>query len=543
MLRRTKRKSYKVLCLLIVMLLLGGAIPIQVSAKSNDECIVVFDPDDGKTQYQDFYKTTVRKGDKVTDIPEDPQREGYFFKGWYAYLDDDNPVHWDFEKDVAEENTTLWADWEEGCIVAFDPDDGETQYQDFYKTTVRKGDKVTDIPEDPQREGYSFKGWYAYLDGDNPVYWDFEKDVAEENTTLWADWDVYNITKSSNVDEISVGKIYTYTITVTCSLFADIWENVLAKDVLADELDYVGFESEDEVVITANGKELYIDFGDINKGASKTVTITVKVNNKGKTGQVIENKVVTNDDRIAIDPNGPEIKEKDKNNPDIEEEIVPVPDIEIPLGIEKDAHIAYIQGYPEGDFRQGNSITRAEAAQIFYNLLIGIDKTGYSSIFSDVGYNSWYSDAINCLSGNNIILGYSDGTFRPDKYITRAEFATLASKFDELSLADTNQFKDVLNNHWAIKYINSAAIKGWVRGYENGEFRPDNNITRAETVSLVNSILQRKINLEDIPKDAKKYSDLFSSHWAYCDIIEASNTHSYERKEEGLSEIWITLIK
>jgi len=157
-------------------------------APQPETVMVIFDPDDG-TQYEDFYKTTVPVGGKITHKPADPTRDGYLFKGWYGYSDEnDEPVKWDFANDTVSENTTLWAAWEEACIVAFDPDDG-TQYEDFYKTTVPVGGKVSDKPADPTRDGYLFKGWYGYLDeNDKPVMWDFENGTVTENMTLWASW-------------------------------------------------------------------------------------------------------------------------------------------------------------------------------------------------------------------------------------------------------------------------------------------------------------------------------------------------------------------
>ncbi len=449
MLKKVHYKLHKILCLFMSILLVCGALPIKTLAESSDEnhdsaeCIVAYDPDDGKTQYKDFYKTTVHKGDKVTDIPEDPKRDGYIFKGWYAYLDEDNnPAYWSFEEDEVKENTTLWADWEEGCIVAYDPDDGKTQYKDFYKTTVHKGDKVTDIPEDPKRDGYIFKGWYAYLDEDNnPVYWSFEEDEVKENTTLLADWE---------------------------------------------------------------------------KREEKPEEKPEKPKEKQK--------------------KKPEDKEtRDKSNGH-EEELVP--NEENPLGLVKDNHITYVQGYPEGDFRPERPITRAEAAQIFYNLLTGVKKTGYSSSFSDVKSSSWYADAIYCLSANNIISGYPNGTYKPNEYITRAEFATIAAKFDNFSSDNKKSFIDLASSHWAYKYIMSASDKGWINGYPDNTFKPEKNITRSEVVKMVNNILERGIKSEGIPVNLHTlYRDLTIEHWSFADIIEASVEHSYTRDKDGW-EIW-----
>lgn len=215
-----------------------------------------------------------------------------------------------------------------------------------------------------------------------------------------------------------------------------------------------------------------------------------------------------------------------------------IPDEKPPLSLLKEDHIAYVKGYPEGDFRPERTITRAEAAQLFYNLLINVEKKGYTAQFADVKSSAWYSDAVNCLGANGVILGYPDGSFQPDNPITRAEFATLSSKFDKLSLSENNRFADVKDGHWAVNYINSAAVKGWIKGYENGEFRPERNITRAEVVTLVNAILERKVSLGDILKEAKGFTDLVSTHWAYCEIMEAANAHNYSRKADGLSEVW-----
>ena len=218
MCKKTRRKSSKFMSLLLAVVLICGILQVQVLAAEtesvsvtmmketktnnqtdvgedeNEGCIVAFDPDDGKTGYSDFFKVTVPIGSKVTGKPADPTRDGYLFKGWYAFENEDgNPVFWNFETDTVQDNTTLWAAWEKGCIVAFDPDDGKTGYSDFFKVTVPIGSKVTGKPADPTRDGYLFKGWYAFEDEDgNPVFWNFETDTVKDNTTLWAAWEKEN---------------------------------------------------------------------------------------------------------------------------------------------------------------------------------------------------------------------------------------------------------------------------------------------------------------------------------------------------------------
>ena len=201
-------------------------------------------------------------------------------------------------------------------------------------------------------------------------------------------------------------------------------------------------------------------------------------------------------------------------------------------------HIQYIKGYPWGTVGPDSPITRAETAEIIYRLLEA-SRSGHTLVsqFPDVTGNEWYAESVTYLASIGIVKGYLDGTFMPDNPITRAEFATMISGFDNLAVADYNKFDDVVG-HWAIGYINSAAEKGWVSGYLDGEFKPENYITRAEVVSVINRMLNRRIEIQDVPDWAPAFDDLPVSHWAYTDITEASIGHNYERKQNGY-EIWI----
>ena len=189
-----------------------------------------------------------------------------------------------------------------------------------------------------------------------------------------------------------------------------------------------------------------------------------------------------------------------------------------------DKHIRYIFGYPDGTVRPDRNITRAEAAAIACRLIEKPD-SGQSGIsgFSDIAADSWYHHEVAYIENHGIISGYPDGTFRPEKHLTRAEFLKIVSVFGELDTTAMNKFSDVPGDHWAIGYINNAAAKGWIGGYEDGTFKPDENLVRAQAVSIINYILDRKIELEAIPDNAVGYKDITNKHWAYCDIIEASN--------------------
>ena len=199
-------------------------------------------------------------------------------------------------------------------------------------------------------------------------------------------------------------------------------------------------------------------------------------------------------------------------------------------------HIPYLNGYPDNTVRPDNPITRAEVAAIFFRLLSSAEKNQpRPTIFTDVVGDSWYVQAVNYLASIEILTGYPEGDFKPNAPITRAEFAAVASRFDKLAETSVNAFPDV-TTHWAKDYINSAYAKGWVSGYPDGTFKPQQNITRAEVVKVVNTMLNRKIHAEDIPAGVKQFSD-FAGHWAYAEIVEASNAHDYSRKYDGY-EIW-----
>ena len=195
-------------------------------------------------------------------------------------------------------------------------------------------------------------------------------------------------------------------------------------------------------------------------------------------------------------------------------------------------HIAYIKGYPDGGVHPTANITRAEVSAIFYRLLSVDARKQYaatSSSFADAN-KSWAAAEIATLTNAGILKGYTDGSFRPNAAITRAEFASIAARFDKLS-GGNKTFSDVPSNHWAYAAITSAAEKGWVNGYSDGTFRPDNAITRSEVVKITNAVLGRSCDKDYVAKNISKltsYNDLSNTYWAYYDILEASNAHDYK---------------
>ena len=209
--------------------------------------------------------------------------------------------------------------------------------------------------------------------------------------------------------------------------------------------------------------------------------------------------------------------------------------------LNKTDHFAYVIGYPDGTVHPNGQITRAEVATIFFRLLRDEVRDGAfttSNTYSDVAYGKWYNNPISTMSALGIITGYPDGTFKPNKPITRAEFAAIAARFDETQSGKSATFSDVIG-HWAAKEIGIAYYNDWIKGYPDGTFKPDQNITRAEAMTLINRVLERKPESPaDLLTNMNKWTDnLDTSKWYYLDVQEATNSHGYTRKTFNY-ELW-----
>ena len=220
---------------------------------------------------------------------------------------------------------------------------------------------------------------------------------------------------------------------------------------------------------------------------------------------------------------------------------VTIPD-DVPTGLNGKDHYAYVVGYPDGMVYPQKNITRAEVATIFFRLLT--DETREANMTKSNGYNdmkdgAWYTCAVSTLSKMGIIKGYEDGSFKPDASISRAEFAAIAARFDPDGDKTPATFSDV-SSHWAKDEISIAANHGWIKGYEDGSFKPDQKITRAETMTLVNRVLKRLPETkDDLHKDMKTWPDnQKESAWFYLAVQEATNSHYQKLKKDGIHETW-----
>ena len=204
-------------------------------------------------------------------------------------------------------------------------------------------------------------------------------------------------------------------------------------------------------------------------------------------------------------------------------------------------HIQYLSGYGGGKFGPSDNMTRAQAAQMFYNLLL--DKNVPITVsFTDVAADAWYAKAVNTLASLGIVDGIGDNHYAPERAITRAEFTVIAMRFAKLDTSGKNIFSDVTADAWYYDYVVGSIQYGWINGYEDGTFRPNNTITRSEVTAIVNRMLGRSADKAFVDRHADEltqFSDVPVSYWAYYEIMEAANAHDYV-KDNGVED-WTRL--
>lgn len=448
---------------------------------------ITFDPD-GNT-FDDG--TTDPKKELQSDIDELPNvnKPDYTFDGWTTEDDPDTVLDLDDVKNL-DQPTVLKPKF--SANITFVGNGGTVNGQSQQVIALSK---LSTLPS-ASRSGYSMDGWYTAASGGTQVTLS-SLQAAGTPATVYAHW----TERSSGGGGGSIGGgggggggTPSYTITVTEGEGANA---------------------------TPDGKV------SVSGGSDKTIEISVD-----------DGYVVTD---VLVDGQSVGVVEKytfenirDDHTLEIKTERLLTGD-----------HIAYINGYPDGTFRPDAAITRAETAKIFYNLLSDSARAEYESTiptYSDVQADAWHTTAISTLSKMGILAGYEDGTFRPDAAITRAEYAAIAARFDKLSTG-TKTFSDVPTTHWAYDEISSAAEKGWIAGYPDGTFQPENQITRAEAVTLTNAVLDRVCDDTFVAEHLAElitFSDSnLKNHWAYSEIMEAANAHDYENSAGA--EIWTAL--
>ena len=429
--------------------------------------------------------------------------------------------------------------------------------------------KEFDIKSDVIIEGFFTQNKYSYTINKH-FYNEKDVEVKVENgkTKTGNEYAlVAELYKNDAVNQTVDGKNYVYVPGLT-----KVTDNLekLTKDVTIDlyyYLDVKGGEKPDE---TGNGTpdawEYRLAFkvvnGEWNNGGSADIVVYVPFKDY-KTGKTLKYVVVpiTSIPAVGDKPNsgyragswdttpvGNAKVEKDTvftytyakksssggGGGGSHKPTVTIPD-DVPTGLNGDDHYAYIVGYPDSTVRPQNGITRAEVATIFFRLLTDETRNANSTktnSYSDVAAGAWYNHAVSTLSAMGIVKGDSHGKFNPNAPITRAEFAAIAARFDDKANTTAVDFSDIAS-HWAKDEISAAANNGWINGYTDGTFRPNNKITRAEAMTLVNRVLKRlPETAEDLHNDMIKWSDNSdTSAWYYLAVQEATNSHYYDLKE------------
>jgi len=219
----------------------------------------------------------------------------------------------------------------------------------------------------------------------------------------------------------------------------------------------------------------------------------------------------------------------------------PPPPIPAPVPVlETDTHMPYVRGFPDGSFHPERPITRAEVALALFQLIGNQNANSHitGERFSDVGNAHWHSQAIHYLTNVGVLRGFPDGTFRPDDPMTRAELTATLSRLFAIN-GSSNNFPDV-QGHWANTYISAAVSHGWMEGFGDGTFRPDNAITRAETVRIINRAFGRNPHPQSVDYllNNNIFPDVSRSHWAFYDIMAAALRHEFVLYEND-TQYWV----
>ena len=369
--------------------------------------------------------------------------------------------------------------------------------------------------------------------GDAVDNWYIDSDKMGEGTARWnghpGNGDIYAVPYTQRTDlkgVLTLKAAHPLMYTLTYNVTGDAPENYTApkNQTLKANEKYTVAEVPESVTGTKDGVN-----GTYSFSGWKTAGGTTLTGEQELTGDVTLYGVWTFTKKSSSGGHRP-------SNPP-----VTIPD-DVPTGLNGKDHYAYVVGYPDGMVYPQKNITRAEVATIFFRLLE--DETREANMTKSNGYNdmkdgAWYTCAVSTLSKMGIIKGYEDGSFKPDASISRAEFAAIAARFDPDGDTTPATFSDV-SSHWAKDEISIAANHGWIKGYEDGSFKPDQKITRAETMTLVNRVLKRLPETkDDLHKDMKTWPDNQNeSAWFYLAVQEATNSHYQNLKKDGTHEKW-----
>ena len=446
----------------------------------------------------------------VTPDPAPFAPEGQSFVGWKVWVGNEPMYTGDFTFAALEKlldsgfyNGEAWLTFQavyadesvsDTYTLTYNANYGSNPKTDLHDFPVGEDGTVKVTVEENmfRRSGYTFTGWNTKANGRGTDYDEGDRLTLTGDLTLYAQWKRVN--DEDDNDRPGTGTT-RYTIDADASLGGTISPsgrvfvargNDRTFRISADE----GYVIDDVLV---DGKSV---------GAVRSYTF--------------ENVRRDHTIEVFFAVEGPELASPD--------------DTGVSDWLNVDDHIAYLNGYPGSLFGPTDNMTRAEVAQMFYNLLLNKNVTVTVS-FSDVAPTAWYADAVNALASLGIVQGVGDNMFAPERTITRAEFTVIAMRFADLPTGGSNPFSDVRTTDWFYAQVVGAAQYGWITGYTNGTFGPLNTITRAEVTAIVNRMLNRSADenfVDDHAGEMIQFNDVADNHWAYYDIMEATNAHEYE---------------
>lgn len=470
--------------------------------------------DDYRYYYNDYYY--YRNGDRYYDgyrVYKDSDGDYYYIKNGkrnYIRYSDYYRRYRDYKADLVAEKSGYYSTeknlWKDGYYYNNGRYYGRDWYSNKYDHRV--------YPTDISRSNYSTSGYlkgyknrtvYVYDDG---TY--LGSDTIDSDGYFKVSWNSPRVSTSRSLEYYVNG---TYTSDSSYSMIPVV-NNVSAgaKFVRGNAGAYA-----DVTVYDSNGTRLGgatagstgIFNISLNRALKAGETIKVEAKESGKTSRSTEVKIAGQEAKVAAKVNSP----------------------------------SYIAGYPDGTFKPGKEVTRAEAVRMFVTLVNEGKELpkNPTTKFKDAN-NKWYSDEINFAVSKGFISGYSDGTFKPNQGITRAEFAQMIAVFVKDGYPGSSNFKDV-KGHWASNAIDQLYGNKKIKGFPDGTFKPDQKLTRAEAVTVLNSVFGRNTKSTSFANvntnSLKKFSDVPMSHWAYYQIIDASNGHNAVKgdKAEDVS-VW-----
>lgn len=392
--------------------------------------------------------------------------------------------------------------------VIFDWNDGSNKKK---TVSVVEGGTVGDqMPADPSRSGYTFTGWNTKTDGTGNVFTSTTN--VTDDLTVYAQWKRNGGGGGSTNYYLALKKVDAQDgHALSGAQFGLYQDGKQLATATSDRNGLVMF-----TLSSKNYKNLY---------CQELIAPEGYVMNKDKI-TVSANDLTTS--RTTAEKSAETVRNYRGVTPDL---------------LNDADHFAYVIGYPDGAVRPQGNITRAETATIFFRLLKDAVRNGNlltSNAYQDVASSYWANTAISTMTGLGILQGRDSATFDPNAPITRAEFAAICARFDTGKSSGSQTFSDI-RGHWAQDYIERAAELGWVKGFEDGTFRPNDCITRAQAMTMINRVLNRiPEDASDLLPDMNVWPDCNPGDWFYLAVQEATNSHNYKHKA-GNYETWISM--